>query len=96
MANHLSSESGSASQPDALHAELDMALNIMRFVSDAVDAELAQYVHGKVCDAYRRITQLSAQSQPEDMLRQALKVLEQRIREFQARPTTPHLARSLA
>jgi hypothetical protein len=96
MANYSLSEAGASTQPDGLDAELDMALNIMRFVTDAQDAELAQYVHGKVCDSYRRIAKLSSQSQSEDRTSQALQVLEQRIREFQTRPTTHRQVRSLA
>ena len=92
MATASQSDSAPANQPQGLHSELDMALNIMRFATDAVDAELAQYVHGKACDSYRRLSKLSSQSQPEDMLRQALQLLGRRIQEFQARPATPQLA----
>jgi hypothetical protein len=77
-----------ADSNQTLHAELDMALNTMRFVTAAGDPELARYVHGKVCDSYRRIAKLSAQSRSEDVIQRALQTLEQRIKAFQADAAT--------
>ena len=93
MANTAASELGDSNQHEA---ELDMALNMMRFVTAAGDPELAQYVHGKVCDSYRRITKLSSQSPSEDMLQRALQTLEQRIKAFQAGISGPRQSRNLA
>jgi len=85
MANSPVSEFGDSTQREALYAEVDMALNIMRFATDASDPELAQYVHGKACESFRRIAKLSSQSLSEDMTQRALHALERRIKEFQSR-----------
>lgn len=77
--NSATAEPAASNQRESLHAELDMALNILRFATAATDPELAQYVHGKACESFRR---LSRQSSVEDMDQRALHALERRIKEF--------------
>jgi hypothetical protein len=84
MANSPTSELAESSQRDAFHAELDMALNIMKFASVASDPDLARYVHGKARESYQRLAKLSAQSRSEHIAVGALQALQQRLAEFQA------------
>jgi len=86
MASSPAPEVASPNPRESLCAELDMALNIMCFATAATDPELAQYVHAKASESYRRLAKLSAQSPGETMPeRHALLALERRIQEFQRR-----------
>jgi len=83
MASNPTAELAFASQREAFCAELDMALNFMKFATVASDPELAQYVHAKARESYQRLTKLSVQSRSEDMPGQALHTLQRRLEEFQ-------------
>lgn len=85
MANATPEFAYATSQREAFCAELDMALNFMKFATVASDPELAQYVHGKARESYQRLSKLSAQSRSEDMPGGALHALQRRLDEFQGR-----------
>jgi hypothetical protein len=79
-------------QREAFDAELEMAFNFVKFAAAASDPELANYVHTKARESYRRLAKLSTQSRSSesDMTTSALRTLRLRIEEFQGKTSKPY------
>jgi cobalamin biosynthesis Mg chelatase CobN len=74
-------------QREAFVAELEMAFNFVKFAASASDPELANYVHAKARESYRRLAKLTTQarSAEADLTNHALRTLRLRIEEFQGK-----------
>jgi cobalamin biosynthesis Mg chelatase CobN len=87
MAHTSNAELVYPSQREAFAAELEMAFNFVKFAAAASDPELANYVHAKARESYRRLAKLSTQSRSSeiDITASALRTLRLRIEEFQGK-----------
>ena len=76
-----------ATQHENFAAELEMAFNFVTFAAAASDPELANYVHAKARESYRRLAKMSIQSRSSDMdlSANALRTLRLRIEQFQGK-----------